>query len=141
MSYMMKVLTDLGVDFTKKEHTHYKFQSKGFMDLIVETWKVDEWLHVSVAHYYVQEGDLIADPEIHFRFMVLHDVNGKPRTVIQPIHYRKGVSRVYHEALIFGQRGQILLNPSLDRQIRRAMSIWARTIKNHGYTLRPMKTN
>ncbi len=63
---MMKVLTDLGVDFTKKEHTHYKFQSKGFMDLIVETWKVDEWLHVSVAHYYVQEGDLMVDPAIKF---------------------------------------------------------------------------
>jgi hypothetical protein len=46
MSYMMKVLADLGVDFAKKEHTHYKFQSKGFMDLIVETWRVDEWLHV-----------------------------------------------------------------------------------------------
>ncbi len=134
MSYMMKVLTDLGVDFTKKEHTHYKFQSKGFMDLTVETWKVDEWLHVSVAHYYVQEGDLMSDPEIEFRAINITDVNGKVRWEIQPIHYRQDNLGVYQEAMTLGENGQILINPKLQREIKTFLRIWSKNIKYQGYT-------
>ncbi len=140
MSDMMKVLTDLGVDFTKKEHKHYKFESGGFMDLTVETWKVGEWLHVSVAHYYVQEGDLMSDPEIEFRAINFTDVNGKVRWEIQPIHYRQDNLGVYQQAMTFLHDGQVLINPKLQREIRSFLGIWARNIRYQGYTPKQMKT-
>ena len=133
---MVKLLNDLGVDFTRTEHIHYKFESPGLMDLIVETWKEGEWIHVSVAHYYLQEGDLMADPEIEFRIIQFADFNGKPRREIQPIHYQQDGLGVYQEAMTVEQNGQILIRPRLQREIKNFLGMWANNIKQQGYKLK-----
>lgn len=43
--------------------THFKVESSGFMDLVVEVIGENQ---VSVTHYYEQNGDLCQDPEIVF---------------------------------------------------------------------------
>jgi len=46
-----------------KPGTHFKAQSDGFMDLVIENAGLNK---ISVAHYYEQNGDLCQDPEICF---------------------------------------------------------------------------
>lgn len=63
---LIRVLEELGVDFEAKEHKSYRFKADGMMDLVVETWAQNDGLHLSVAHYGEQNGDLMADPEMEF---------------------------------------------------------------------------
>lgn len=42
----------------------FKFEVEGYMDLSIERIGVDR---ISVAHYHVQRGDLMSDPEVVFR--------------------------------------------------------------------------
>jgi hypothetical protein len=135
MADIMKVLTDLGVDFSKTDHQHYKLESAGYMDLIVETWRVSEWLHVSVAHYYVQEGDLMADPEIEFRTRRFQDIDGKWKWKIEPIHFKQDNLGIYHQAMFFEENGQILCDLKLQKNIRSFLLSWSNNIKNQGFKL------
>jgi len=61
---MQKIITAIAekhdLDLTASE-SHLRLEQPGFMPLVIE--KIGQHL-VSVAHYYTQEGDLMADPEI-----------------------------------------------------------------------------
>ena len=59
MHKMIKVLTELGVDFACKEHKSYRFKAEGMMGLSIETWTQNDGMHLSVAHYGEQNGDLV----------------------------------------------------------------------------------
>jgi hypothetical protein len=133
MTDIMKVLIDLGVDPDSAEHKCYRFQSSGFMDLIVETWRVGEWLHVSMAHYYMQEGDMMADPEIEFR--VRKVANGKAGWEVQPIHYQQDNLALYQQAMNY-QDGQLMVKPKLQRELRNFLEYWVTNIKGQDYVLK-----
>ena len=47
-SPMITFLQKQGIDFTKKEHQHFKLTSKGFMDLTVECWHENKSLFISL---------------------------------------------------------------------------------------------
>lgn len=51
-----------GLDLTASE-SHLRLELKGFMPLVIEKIGKDR---VSVAHYYTQNGDAIADPDVVF---------------------------------------------------------------------------
>ena len=55
-----KIATQHGLDLTA-EQSHLRLENKGYMPLVIE--KTGKNL-VSVAHYYEQNGDLIADPDV-----------------------------------------------------------------------------
>ena len=61
---MQKIITAIAekydLDLNASE-SHLRLEQPGYMPLVIE--KIGKHL-VSVAHYYTQEGDLMADPEI-----------------------------------------------------------------------------
>lgn len=51
-----------------KTGDHWRLKAPGLMDLVVEVIGEDEGtIRVSLAHYYEQNGDLMADPEMEVR--------------------------------------------------------------------------
>ncbi|MGE4537595.1 MAG: hypothetical protein AB7D37_10985 [Desulfovibrio sp.] len=50
---------------------YLKLKAGGFMDLVIERIGTDE---ISLAHYYEQNGDLVADPEMTVRVRPQHGV-------------------------------------------------------------------
>lgn len=132
---MLQLLEELGVDFTRTDHTHYKFFAGGFMDLIVETWQHENWLHVSVAHYYEQEGDLMSDPEIEFRVPKIC-IEKKQYDAIQAISYTQHNLGIYQEALVF-DGGHVYIDVNLQKSIRSFLKTWAENLKQQGFKPKP----
>ena len=66
MDSIKQILENLGVKSVKEMEVNenYTVEVDGYEDLTIEKIDEDE---VSVAHHYVQRGDLMCDPEIVFR--------------------------------------------------------------------------
>lgn len=95
------------------------------MDLVVETWPgQDGYLHLSVAHYGVQNGDLMADPEMEF---LVGDGE------IGPISYRNDYLGVVQRARYRDEAGRELIRPGLVLQLRKFATQWARQLDASGY--------
>jgi hypothetical protein len=122
---MIRVLRQLGVDFEAKKHRHYKFRSaEGLMDLSVETWPQDDGMHLSVAHYGEQNGDLMADPEMEFF------VGGGQ---IAPISYRNDYLGLFQKARFVDERSREMIRPGLAHQLFLFSGQWAQRIQSAGY--------
>ena len=54
---------------TLKRLEHLKFKSSGFMDLNFDFLRVDNQNRyvIAISHYYKQNGDMIADPDMELR--------------------------------------------------------------------------
>lgn len=128
---ILELLDKWEVDFAKKGHNSYKFESGGFMDLVVEVWQQDEWTHVSVAHYYLQNGDLMSDPEIEFR---IHKqfLAAKEYGDIQVVSYTQHGLGIYQEALVYID-GKLFIKPKLQKSIKSFLKTWANNLQNQGY--------
>ena len=66
----IEYLKSVGINIWRLEHNSYKLKSKGFMDLIVETWPGNtksKSRFISMCHYGEQNGDLMKDPDILFQ--------------------------------------------------------------------------
>jgi hypothetical protein len=97
------------VFFERGEGYHLKLYQVGYMPLVIEAWGTGASRRVSVAHYYEQNGDLIADPDI------LMDRDGQPLEMQQPLGY----TRVSSEAI--------------RRDILSFMRLWASNIQAQGW--------
>jgi len=125
MHALVKVLSDLGVDFDAKEHKHYRFKAQAMMDLIVETWPDPKGqLHLSVAHYGKQNGDAMADPEMEF-------LVGSGE--IGPISYRNDYLGIVQWARFLDDNGKEMIRPGLVLELRKFAAEWARNIKAQEY--------
>lgn len=125
MHKLVKVLTELGVDFAAKEHKHYRFKAPAMMDLVVETWVDPEGLmHLSVAHYGKQNGNAMADPEMEFFCL-----NGD----LFPIHFQNDYLGVFHEARFLNEKGNAMVSPGLHRELLSFASQWGKNIGLQGY--------
>ena len=129
---MIKYLTSLGVNFKAIGHRHYKFKSKGFMDLIVETWiepmKTYDKMILSVAHYYIQEGDMMRDPEITYEIT--------DNLIEIPLTYTQDSLGIYQH--VFETREGIeMINPSLMNELKAFTKIWIRNLKQQGFEKEP----
>ncbi len=129
MHKMIKVLTDLGVDFEAKEHKSYHFKAAGMMDLIVEVWPGSEnCLHLSLAHYGKQNGDAIADPEMEF-FVY----NGLKGLELAPIHFQNDFLGIFQLARFKDENGVEKIRPHLILELRAFAKNWARTLDESAY--------
>ncbi len=96
--------------FWQSEHFHLRLPNPPWMDLVIESWPVSHsQRHISVAHYYEQNGDLVPDPEVEMTEY------GDPVSLSQALGYTE--VRDAHT------RSDVLL----------FLDMWARNIREQGF--------
>ena len=124
-SPMSAFLQKQGVDFEAVGHKTYKLKADGFMDLTVETWFSEGLLNVSVCHYGEQNGDLMRDPEMVFKFGWGYE---------KPVYFRNDYTGTEQEAEIV-RDGKTLVNPRLVKELARFAKIWVSNLKAQGHKM------
>jgi len=129
-------LEGLGVDFNAQENKAYKFFAGGaFMPLCVETWRENGTLVCSVAHYYEQNGDAMADPDVCFEVYERNYCDAgkeKPNKYVVPLYYQQDGLGVFQRAR-YKEGEKTFYSSVLTRSIKSFLSTWAKNIKVQGY--------
>lgn len=110
--------------------SYKRFTALGFMPLVIErlTTKDDDGCYIfSISHYYVQNGDLMADPDMTVK------VNPEHKTV-EALTYQQDAFGIYQE-VYFIQSGKTYVRPKLRQELNAFLEHWLVNIKNQGYKL------
>ena len=132
---MQKVITQLAKkrDLDLSEvGTHFKVESRGFIDLVVEVIAPDQ---VSVAHYYEQNGDLCQDPKIVF-FVSPVDGEWYPIEWTTPAFMMFGkVQGGYERVVWFDEDNprKYKYKPRAQRDLAIFANKWAKNIRMQGF--------
>jgi hypothetical protein len=107
-----------------------KIENEGYMALVIEhVGKGPRGCDlVSVAHYYEQNGDLMADPEMTFE----RGADGE----LHPITYKQDGVGLFQEA-VWVQDGQTLVRPQLLRQLKAFARSWSKNLREQGFLKQP----
>ncbi|MFZ5903192.1 MAG: DUF6908 domain-containing protein [Chloroflexota bacterium] len=105
--------------FQSQEDFHVRFDMPPYQPLVIER-------HgglISVAHYFEQNGDLIADPDVE-----LHYPSWIPTAITQAHGYRR-------EKFI-ERDGKTFVDTRFHREVSSFLALWARNIKAQGWARR-----
>lgn len=102
--------------FLNQSSFHVRFDMKGYQRLVIER----HGELISVAHYFEQNGDLVADPDVE-----LHYPSWVPTAITQAFFgYR---------SKFIERDGQTLVDTRFDREVSSFLRLWARNIKMQGW--------
>ena len=108
----------------------YRLRSdQGFMDLVVERLPPcpdSGAVVLSLAHYFVQQGDLCQDPEMTVR--VFPPAAGHEGRV-EALTFQQAVPPVYQ--VVYPEPGKV--DPRLKRELNDFLSLWLRNLKAQGH--------
>lgn len=115
---------------------YIKLTSKGFMPLHFEfIGEVVTNLGVcnafSLMHSFVQNGDLMRDPEMCFLYFT--DDQDNLFKGIFPYTYQLDAIGVYQEAAHFHQFGYMDVDPGLQEKLSEFANLWLNNIKDQGF--------
>lgn len=102
-----------------------KIENGPFMPLVIERIGTGPNGHpaISVAHYYEQNGDLIADPEMCFE-----EWDGK----LWPYYFR-ACTGYTQEVYFTSEDGRKMMRPRVKRELQQFAAIWNRNIREQGF--------
>jgi hypothetical protein len=103
-------------NFQKQDSFHVRFEKTGYQPLVIER----HGDMISVAHYFEQNGDLIADPDVE-----LHYPSWVPTAITQAFF---GYRQKFIE-----RDGKTYFDTRFDREVSSFLSMWARNIKAQGW--------
>jgi hypothetical protein len=83
---------------------------------------------VSVAHYFEQNGDLMADPDLVFEVNPDSWKSGE----WGPVSFTQNSTGTYHEAVVI-QNGKVMIAPRLVASLKSFARTWDRNLKAQGY--------
>ncbi len=110
----------------------YRLRSaQGYMDLIVERLpQCPETgaMVLSLAHYFIQEGDLCQDPEMTVRIFPPAAGHGGR---VEALTFQQAIPPVYQE--VYPAPGKVY--PDLKRQLNEFLSLWLRNLKAQRHRL------
>lgn len=109
---------DLLQKFHQQDSFYVRFDQDGYLRLVVER-------HgdlIGVAHYFVQNGDLIPDPEIE-----LHYPTWVPTAITQFIGYPIRRSKFIE------RDGKTFVDTRFHREVSSFLLLWARNIRDQGW--------
>ncbi len=110
-----------GLDLVENHHKRIDNASGSFMPLSVELIaKNSIGLTYSLAHYYIQNGDLMQDPEMLF---IKHE-NGKTF----PAMFQQAAPPIYEESIFWNKKWKV--NPCLQAEHTAFAHTWLKNIKN-----------
>jgi hypothetical protein len=108
--------------FRTAEHFHLRVPNPPYMDLVIESWNSGDVAlpcrRISVVHYFEQNGDLVADPEVEITD------SGFPIELTQVLGY----TQVAHFV-----DGEMRFNPRTANDVNRFLNLWVRNLKAQGF--------
>ena len=102
--------------FRSKDSFHVRFEKAGYQPLVIERHSE----MISVAHYFEQNGDLIADPDVE-----LHYPSWVPTAITQAFF---GYRQKFIE-----RDGKTYVDTRFHKQVSSFLTLWARNIKAQGW--------
>ena len=109
----------------------YRLRAEGFMDLVVEVLPQDRHtgaMVLSLAHYFVQNGDLCQDPDLEVR--VFPPRAGHPGR-LEAVTFQQAIPPVYSR--VYPEPGRV--SPRLHRELNAFLGVWLRNLKAQGHGL------
>jgi len=113
-----------GVDLLRK--AAIRVEVEGFMPLCIEYVGVGPrgGTLISVAHYYLQQGDLMADPDLTIEVLTEGDWS--------PVAYQQDNLGIYQEAVSL-DGGKMVERRRLVNDLLAFMRVWDENIKEQGF--------
>lgn len=116
-----------GLDALKKKYI--RIENRGYMPLVIEY--VGEGPRglplVSVAHTYVQEGDLMYDPEMEFE--IDPQTPNKEWEPITYVQHNLGINQV----AVWREDNNVLFHPKLVRDLKSFARTWNKNLREQGF--------
>jgi len=106
-------------DFLKKEDGYMELKSKGFMDLNVDRLDEDR---IAMAHNYIQNGDVMADPDMEIRIDV-------KRKVAEALTFQQDSLGIYQ--VVYPEPGKV--NPMLKKELNLFLNYWLDNLEKQGF--------
>jgi hypothetical protein len=121
----VKAIIDLFGGMAGLQQAGIRVEVPGFMPLCIEYLGTGlrGGVLLSIAHYYLQNGDLMADPEL------VVEVIGEDW---HPVTYQQDNVGLYQQA-VYEEDGKVMLRPRLISELQRFMTMWDSNLKNQGY--------
>lgn len=144
-SPMLLFLQEQGIDFSAKGHSHYVLRhcmihsehsphtcEHGLMDLVAETWwekvvRPYDKMIISVCHYGLQNGDLMKDPEMVFKW------TGEFGIEI-PTEFYNDYTGTVQETFPM-QDGKEMINPQLIKELQAFTKTWVKNLRFQGQSI------
>jgi hypothetical protein len=120
--------------------TAHRFRAPGYMDLVVEVLPACQEtgaLVVSLAHYFVQHGDLCQDPEMTVRLFPPGSVAFRQLTPSTDPKHGRAEALSFQQALppvyqvVYPQPG--LVRPRLRADLNRFLAQWLQNLEQQGH--------
>lgn len=107
-----------------KPGTHLKLEQAAYMPLVVEVIATDQ---IAVSHFFIQNGDLMYDPEVVF--WTAPDGNW------YPVQYQLDSLGIFDCHVMFGRSGQptYVKDEKKQADLKQFCTTWARNIRAQGW--------
>lgn len=106
-------------DFLKREEGYMELKSKGFMDLNVDRLNEDR---IAMAHNYIQNGDVMADPDMEVRIDV-------KRKVASALTFQQDSLGIYQ--VVYPEPGKV--NLRLKKELNLFLNQWLNNLEKQGF--------
>ena len=104
-----------------------KSNSSGYMDLSLDVLHEEESgvVRIALAHYFEQNGDLCADPDMEIRVY-------KDRGMAEALTFQMAMPPVYQE--VYPEPGKVA--PRLKKELNSFLNTWLKNCLNQGHSFR-----
>jgi len=105
---------------------YVKLESDGFMPLSIDRLWTDEdgAVRISMAHNYIQNGDVMADPDMEI--MVYPD-----RQMAEAMTFQ--MPNIFQQVYMVNDAGQKMVDLKAKRELNNFLKMWLRNIKRQGF--------
>lgn len=103
-------------DFQNNDSFHVRFEKRGYQPLVIER----HGGMISVAHYFEQNGDLVADPDVELHY---------------PSWVPTGITQAFfsYRSKFIEREGKTYVDTRFHKQVSSFLTLWARNIKAQGW--------
>lgn len=104
---------------------HFRYTSEGYEPLSVENLEYTDYLGnpvYSIAHFYLQNGDLMRDPDME---IAVNDTLG----IAYPLTYQLDALGIYQEVFVSTEK----YRPKLLNELSDFLNDWGKNIKSQGF--------
>ena len=101
-----------------------KLKSNGFMDLSIDVLtNNEEFKTIAIAHNYIQNGDVMADPDMEIKIY-------KKLKCAEALTYQQDGLGIFQR--VYSDDGK-KVNPRLKKELNHFLNIWLTNLKNQGF--------